>query len=409
MRTRETLGCVVLAFSAVLACADVGDLERIASSPRSGGLNANQRDFATASTDSGTTNRLATVVTLRSGKITISAAIDSRTADAAKPEVIRLDFTGRGKFKDAVEVPLKLQNTGGSSTHGTIGPATIEIPVNGQTIPAKVRGYYSKGRNWRHLGLQFGTALKGTCRFGEKVCDVRVVDGNGNLAVGDATTLRLQGNRIRNRDRRPGSFDMLTVNTSRGRSGPSRIQACYGQPVCVDGKWYEVTLSEDRKRISAREIQVATGKIQVNHDRWSMLLVGAKHVLKLSGGRTAISVPADRYAVARYREYAKADGKRSFGGVMRCGWNVLYGRQKVKPVSVEKGQVTELSVGTPLTACLSAVVRGSSVSLALVQTDVAGLKVDNVSLPGRGRANPPSFRILDEAGAQVHKGKLEGG
>ena len=108
MKRFGLLGVVLLAASAV--CADVGDLTPIDCGPEHALLQQYlyvlPQQFAKPAADSGTVSPRAVVATLsggsqHAGATTIKVAIDSTEPNAKVPNVLRLDFTGKGKFSSS--------------------------------------------------------------------------------------------------------------------------------------------------------------------------------------------------------------------------------------------------------------------------------------------------------------------
>jgi len=235
-----------------------------------------------------------------------------------------------------------------------------------------------------------------------------VIDADGNLRIGDRAKIRLTGNRIeyQGRDPAPGC-DVLIVDTADGSFAGSTAHAFLGQPVRVDGAWYRVELSDDGSTISAGPAAIETGRIRVGHDVWSMLLVGTKHVLKISGGRKPIAVPADRYAIVDYRESSKPDprGRRE---LLRIGRRAVYA-ESVRTCTVRAKNVARLKIGSPLTCEVVPSQADDGILLTMAQTDAFGDKID-VLRTADGKLQPaPAVEIYDRSGELVHVTKLEYG
>ena len=71
----------------------------------------------------------------------------------------------------------------------------------------------------------------------------------------------------------------------------------YGQPVQVDGTWYNVVMSGGGTQVTATPSRGPFGKIRIDADSWTATLVSAEHILKVQGGKEPVSVPAGRYVV----------------------------------------------------------------------------------------------------------------
>lgn len=180
----------------------------------------------------------------------------------------------------------------------------------------------------------------------------------------------------------------------------------------VEGKWYKVDVSKDETKVSARQVDVATGQIKLDHAQWSARLVGKKHVLCLAGGKDPQVVPADQYVIRTYRELAPIGaGPRSMVAQLVLGTRSA-GTGKLPAFAVEAGKVTNVPVGSPLIAQVDARRSGgSSYTLSLKLTDAAGIDVDYMFIPGTrsGRPDPPKVKILDAEGKTVFQTTLEYG
>ena len=196
-------GVAVVVGVALPLLADVGDLKPVAcpagSALMPGSLYASVRAFAQAPEGCGTVNPHAVVATLRTGELAIKVAVDSSKPDAGASDLIRVDFSGAGKFADAVVVPLRIHPQGGGNFYAEFGPATVSIRRDGKTIPASIEGSYTRSSNYRYLHMYVGTGLEGQCAFGDKTCPVRIIDGNNNFRFDDKPKAFQQGGQVRGR------------------------------------------------------------------------------------------------------------------------------------------------------------------------------------------------------------------
>ena len=394
--------CVFLVLPGVLHAA-VGDLKPVSVSPRQAlmakPLFGSRGSFTKPTEGDGTVNKHAMVATLKSGKLVIKVAIDTRSPDTKVPDVIRFDFTGEGKFDDKLVVPLKRLN----QDQASFGPATLDVQVDGRTIPVTVRGGYFKSGTYRQMNVSFGTAVEGTCAFGEKTYAVRVIDGNNNLRLGDVTTQIKHNRKLMGIN----AGDTLVVDTGDG-SFAKPIKSFYGQPVLVDGKWYDVTISADVSKVSARQMEIEeAGTIKITHKEWSATFIGEKYILMLKGDTAPIAVPPDRYVVTDYQEMVGSEPGKSPARLMSGFGGNYPGKGKV--VEVKADQMTEIPIGSPLTASITAKQSGRTVRLSLVLTDASGANVDDLTGPKGGRPPAPKVEIFDTEGKSVYKCTLEYG
>jgi hypothetical protein len=401
-RTMKNTGVAlsVLLLTAGTLRAGLGDVSYVPCEPGKGlqnlSLPASNREFGKPGPDSGTVNPDAIVATLRSGAILV--AVDSKTPDAESPDVVRFDFSGKGKFNDDHVVPLRLTSPGGRAQDFRFGPTTLEVQRERETLPVTVEGRYYKSGTNRYLWLRLGLAAQATCRFADKTYPVRLMDGDSNLRVDDS------GKPMKYRSWTVGLTpgDTIAVDLGDGEFGESVRQAFYGQPILVNGTWYEVKLSPDRKKITTKALDLKTGQIKIGHDNYTLKLVGEKHSLCLSGAKDAVSVPEDRYTLI---EYVEALPNAPQGAGLWCGRRAAY-TGKAKVFEVVGGKVTELTIGSPLTASAQVSQRGTTVRLSLNLVDAAGMAVDNLVIAPKGTPPAPTLKIRDETGKMVHKGTM---
>jgi hypothetical protein len=325
----------------------------------------------------------------------LQVAIDSAKADATQPDVVRLDFSGQGKFKGAPTAGIKIRPSGSGTTMGTIGPAVILVKRDGRSIPIAVQGSYWKQSRSRGLSLRLASALEGTCKFGAKTYPVRVFDGNANQGFSDALKPPYRSQSII-------PFDRVVVDTAGDKFSSGAAVSYVGQPILVDGKWYKVDISD--MKIKAAAMNIAGGSVKVNAPRWNCTLVGKKYYLSLNGGKEAISVPPDEYATSNYTVFTGSDpGKRS--ATIR-GYGSLRGG---KAFTVGSGQSVDLLIGAPIEAKVSASKRGAKVNMNLMMTDALGGRISSITTSEGKRPPAPSIEVVDKAGKIVYTAKLEYG
>ena len=334
-------------------------------------------------------------------------AIDSSTADAKAPDVVRLDFTGKGKFAGAPTAALKpIASVANGAPDGTFratfGPVEVKAAIDGKQIPITVSGRYINlnSGQYRQLQLTLGTAMQGKCRFGDRELAVRIVDGDNNLQPGNAWQRRAFGNNVA-----VVSGDTVAVDLGDGTFAKDVRKACYGSPVEVGGKWYEVTVSQDGKQVSAKQVELASGKVHIDHPKWSCMLIGDKLILPLEGGPEPVAVPAGAYVMRSYEEFSAPNDKgqraRLTVGIPPAG--------KSSEVTVEAGKTIELAIGSPLNATVKAVKQAQQVMLSLVLTDAAGRQITGLATYDGSMPPKPQITVKDAAGAQVYQNTLEYG
>lgn len=417
---RNAIVLAVLLLISAPARAQVGQVKPVACDPRMalGGnvtFESNSGRFLKPPQGGGTVHRNAVSIVLKLGQAKIAVAIDGDSADASKPNLARLDFTGQGTFDTTHVIPLVTVPRDPSSM-GLIhfGPATMEVEYQGRKIPVSIYGEYQKSDYWRFLSLKVGTGLEGQCRFGSKVYPVRILDGNGNLSAGDAVKAS-DGKRIGRREagvvltNSDGQVtcDTLVVDTGDGKFDKSVVKSMYGQPVFLDGKWYDVRLSEDRKTVSAKLLDLPTGQLKIGHDDWRILLTGKDCVLSLAGNQEPVPVPAGQYTIFNYLEQGPAD-KDGNRAKISSGTRdpVTY---KFKTVTIPADTLTTVAIGSPITAELKARHSGKLASFDLKLTDASGAAVDYVRMPSGASPDAPKFEVFDELDKSVYTTSMEYG
>ena len=399
--------CLVLVWPVTLNAA-VGDLQPVKATPEEAlghqGIRGSSEPGAARAKDDGTVNESAAIVTLKNGPLTIKVALDSRKPDAKAPDVVRLDFTGRGRFDDTAAVPVK---SGNGSTwdrgQGAFGPASLDVPLNGKTVPVTVGGMYYKSGPNQFVGLSLCTGLEGTCAFGDKAHPVRLIDGDSNLRLGDASSRIKMDNRVVG----VKAGDTLVLDTGAGKFQPQDVRKCfYGQPVLVDGTWYRVTVSPDGSKVSSAPLAVTSGKIKIPHDQWRATFIGETYILAAGGGAAPIDLPADRYLLADYQEIAKLpNGEPAV--LERDGRRALY-TGTATAIDLPADKTVQVAAGSPLTGRVEAVQTGRQVLLSLSLLDAAGADVSDVAV-AKDRPAAPRIEIRDAAGKTVHKAAMEYG
>ncbi|NLF32905.1 MAG: hypothetical protein GX591_18710 [Planctomycetes bacterium] len=378
---------------------DAGGAEALLAEPL-GGENV---AFGRPGADSGTVHPNATVARLTAAGTPIAVAIDASGPQVASPDVFRLDFTGRGRFEEGCFVPFKLSSQGQVTT-GRIGPGTVTVERNGQTVPVGVTGNYWKYGSRRILQLHLISVRQGDCDFGGTTRRVRLVDGTGNLAVNDVARpgqQRSAGRQARMAVTRAG--DTVVVDLGDGSfSGPT-ARGLVGHPIHVGGAWYTVEVSDDQAAVTAKPFAAATGQVRVDHGEWTMILASRDHVFPLAGGTGAIPLPEGLYQVVQYGQRTPVEGQNRVA-VLGCS------NDGVRPpiVRIKAAETTDLAIGDPLAPSIRVQIRGSSVRMDFAVADAAGLAIDGLGLP-TGRRPTPKVTIRDAQGKIVHQGTFEYG
>ena len=384
-------------------------------------LSAHEMQFFKPTEPKGTVSKHAVCATVRERSLTLAVAIDSAKADAKLPDLVRFDFTGKADFTGAPVAPLKVDRNEDGEVATTVGPATIEVKRDGKTIPVSVRGNYHKSPGYRWINLNFGTAVEGRLAFGDKTYAVRVVDGNNDLALGT----KAQGLRAGDRVAGIEPCDALVVDTGDGSFAGKVLKAYYGQPVQVGGAWYDVELSPDGAKLTAKPSAAETASLKIAHARWAAKLAGEKYILTLSGSAEPAVIPADRYTIIEFEQTVPSDrpeDKEGWKGRLTSGRRDLWDG-KGQTIEAAAGKTVELAIGAPLTASIvtsvqapsqapqkagrPAPVAGSAVRMDFKLVDAAGLRAE-LFLPNAG-APTPEVEVFDAEGKSIHQAKFQFG
>lgn len=369
--------------------------------------------FAKPAEDSGTTSRHAIIADLRiersGGKSVLMAAVDSRKSDDARPDVIRLDFTGKGNFTDAPFIGLKSETSGpkiGSSPFSaSFGPEVIQVKHALEVLPVLVHGQYFKSKDFRYLSVQVVVQAQGTASFAGKTHAVRLVDCNGNFNFTDAPTPAPGG----------GGYaglamgDYLSIDVKDDGFKNALTVPC-GQPVQVEGQWYKIEYAADKKQITAEPVKLPVATIKHDQPLWSCKLANKDHTLILRGGTEAIEVPAGHYSLIEYSAGEALKSKSEQGledsFVQVRGVNASTG--KVQQIVLEEGKASPLAVGVPLQAKCISQTSGRDITFNMQLADRAGNKASVVFGPKAPRSEP-RVSVIDDSGKKVYENTLEFG
>ncbi|MBT3198457.1 MAG: hypothetical protein HN350_00935 [Phycisphaerales bacterium] len=390
-----TISFVLLMLCASFALGATGDLTFMKQPPptrSSARMYVSGFKLAGVDKAKGLVNKNALVGTLRGAAGAVMVAIDAAKADATKPELIRLDFSGTGMFKDAPTAPIKMRPAQRNVTMGMIGPVVINAKRDGQSIPVTLQGTYWKQGTRRGLSLMMTVVVEGSCKFGTKTYPVRIIDGNGNLKFADALKPPFRPSTMM-------PFDRVMVGTDDGKFSSGAATAYIGQPIFIDGKLYSVDISG--MKIKAAAMDVAVGSVKVDSPRWNCTLVGKKYFLTVSGGKEAINVPADEYQTANYTLYtSNTPGKRS--AYIR-GYGSYRGG---KSFTVSSGKTAALPIGAPIEATVTSSNSKGKVRMNLLMKDSLGGRISSIANAAGQRPAPPSIQVIDKAGKVVYTAKL---
>ncbi len=396
MKTRLlSAACVLLA--AGLAGAEAGNLTSVACDPEEAFYYSliYSRSTSNPRANSGVVDERATEFAFEMRRRRIRVAIDSSERGRDRPDIARIDFSGRGRYHDAPTVPLTERGAGLQ-----IGPADVEAEVDGRTLNIRVEGNYTRRGNFRRMGLRLGTGLEGEVAFGDQTRRVRLVDGVGNLRFGDAP-VRMGRGRVNIEN----AGDSVAV--FKPGSDDAETRAYFGQPVRVADQWYELKLSNDMTSLSAEPVEIETGKVELPLDEWTAVLWGRRHVVYAESSEDGgpMEVPADTYVVFGYSPGLRIEGHRRPAVLRRRdasgpeqGWS--------QPVVVRPGSTVSAEVGPPLVGTPTVREANRQVRISLSLTDAAGVRIADVRKPNGRRPDPPRLEIVAANGRVVHSGVM---
>ncbi len=249
-------------------------------------------------------------------------------------------------------------------------------------MKVSVAGDYTNMTDILHVAIV--CAAEGSCDFGGKRYKVRLLDGNRNFKLGDASQVE-DGGVI--------TGDVLLVDTGDGTFTKDVTKSFLDQPVILGGKTYAVTVNDDASRIQAAEADVPMGMVKIDRAQWSATFIGKKYHSMVNGNDKPISLPADTYTITNYSE--KGKGKSQF-----------MIRQVTGTVEVAAGKTADIKIGEPLTVGLSIQQSNGIVVFNLGCTDVSGSPIAALINTEGAMPPPPKFTVSDSSGKQVYEASL---
>jgi len=378
------------------------------------------RSIVAAPKNCGAVNSRARVATFTADGLKVTIALDSTKANAKHPDLVRFNFTGKCSFRGEPSVPLKRgMSPRASHRFGLMrageyyhfGPVTLKVARGKMNLPVSVSGTYfvgTRGNNWREASLALVTTADGSCRFGDKICGVRVVDGTSNLRFDDALGItQKDGLVIHAAGWRGFIADRVWIDTASETFKSAGVKVYCGQLARVGGKLYRISVSKDASKITVEPAETGIGKVLIPGDKWSITLIGTKNVLNLSGGKGPVDLPADRYVAANYRGTFNSDVP-SKPHRLGSGYYVMTGREKGKIFDIKGGETTKITAGARLTAVVSVTQAKGTVKLNLLARDAAGGRVSSLYGP-KGKPPAPKVTIYDDKRKEVYSTSLKYG
>ena len=367
--------------------------------------------FVKSADDAGTINPHAVVSDVLLSSVSTrktappKVAIDSSKPEDSQPDVVRLDFSGKGNFSEAPFLSLKINSSSDQVCQATFGPEVVQIKRGQEALPVLVQGQYLKSPEYRYLSMQVLAAVQSKVSFGQKTHAVRLVDCNADFNFNDAPVPMGSNGEYFSMS----MGDYLSIDlTDDGFRKPLTVPC--GQPVLVDGQWYKISYDSDKKRISAQSVQLPTATIQHDQPLWSCKLATKDRTLFLHGGKEPIEAPAGEYSLIEYTAGPAMNSLRE-DGIKDCllfirGRNVSTG--KSQRIVLAEGKTCPLAVGVPLQAKCIAKANGKNITFNMQLADREGNSVASILGPG-GKQEQPKISVIDDSGKTVYSNTLEFG
>ena len=427
----------------VITKAPVGELAFVRAFRERQGFLEGSRHFRVPSPGCGTVHPDARIVTFDVGGRQLAVALDAEKPDAANYDIARLDLTGKGDFRNAIEIPriylsARTDKQGRKHFEYEFVNDVSAVSLGWRPVAAGLVLRYEEGAT---LGAGaafmygFSTCAVGECRFGDKVYKVRFYDDTNNLDIRDPVRPRWDGRIIpldawaywvrhgRRRDRDGRTLPALDalgdsffvdchedgakvikytnvagdVFKYAGKSwviNRERIpSASYGQPILIDGQWWTVRVSDDGGRVVAEPYMGPMAYIRLDHPFWRMRLLAKDTLLLVSGGPGPVPVPAGQYYLAKYEEY------------LRCDPDFTSAKLSVDPQGVtfdlKPGTMTPIALGSPLRLKLSVTQKDESLRFEIEdEQDVSGRGAAVDKYSDRGSSVTPHLKITLAGGGR---------
>ena len=343
--------------------------------------------FGKPGTATGLTAPLARVANVPFNDGKLSVALDADTADGKQCTRVRLDFTGAAAFTP--EHSLELSAAQGD--YAFITPKDFSLTMGGRTLPVRIGGYLTYTRKKPSLLLTCGVEAQARCAFGDKTHTVHIIDANGNWRYGDANpvlTLPHRGNIF--------TGDRVQVDTAEEPAAlAAPVWGWYGQPIAVDGQWYQIAISADESTITVTPFTGALGTVSLTAEHWNGIFIGKQYMVDIAGTAQPQTIPADDYHLVSYQ-----DTPDPTAGTAPLVISDYDGKGKV--YSVQANADTAINLGPSLTARVEVRQDGRELIFALTATDAEGV-------PFAHLGNNIPFAVTDQQGNKVYENTFESG
>lgn len=330
----------------------------------------------------------AQIVTINESGMKASIGLDYATAEDTIPNVVLLDLTGQGNFRNAIRLSfINATNFISSTAINRHYAGLVTLKTGIVEYPAAVMVDEIVGDQQRKLMIRASYSAQAICHFGKKMYRVVIVNEDGNLKLGDRvmplwnqTSDTLSPWEEEWRELYRG--DTVYVETGRPAEDLREIGGPYansvwqwkragsrgfcGHPIQVDDKLYVVNVSADGASAVVEPFTGPTGKLHIDKPLWTCLLIGNKHILRLDGKNEPVDVPADTYRILDYRELKDLTRKNER---LSLRWN------PGQTVQIHEGRTTGKRIGSPLNGVLTMQQEGREMDISLKWKDVNGAEV----------------------------------
>jgi len=221
-----------------------------------------RENFKKPAADSGTVNPNALVVTLRRAPLVLTVALDNDKPEARTFNLARLDFTGKGDFRNAPVIPQERVGYDQDKKEFcyVFSKGRVNVKVGERVYSLAVSMLYIETPNERSLRVQIDASAEGVCLFGSRAHKIRFCDGTSNLRVDDVAKPVFQDGRYKTNE----IGDSFFVDLGNGKFRKFSY-GLYGHPVVVDGAVWNVKLSPDGSQVTAEPYPGPTGMVHLNH------------------------------------------------------------------------------------------------------------------------------------------------
>lgn len=306
--------------------------------------------------------------------------------------VVALDLSGTGEFQKPVAVDLRRFTASPDSYYGRFGPKVLSVEKGSYTIKFVVLGFYQhfpqRGVMKRRLEIKIGVMLQGTCKCGRRTVKVALVDGNQNLQFGDKSSF--SGSKLT-------IGDTLVVATGSFTSSKGVSKVFFGQPICVEDKWYNIKFQKSPMSFTAEPVEVETGTLSIKHYDWTAVFVQDDNkVVGMAGGPKPVPMPTGSYKTYRFEE-------RYRGATLQCGGT------KSESFTLAAGDEKQLEIGSPIQGKPVVSQSGRNLKITAKLLEASGMEVSAFEIGQGNRPPPPRILILDENGQKLYEANLSYG